>query len=79
MIVDTLKTAGEIANGMAKELKGPAQVVAQIAGIALNAGAIFAAAGEDPVVRIHRLLNADPELAKVEEHWASLLNKKFGP
>lgn len=78
-IADALKTASDLSSSVAPNLSGPAKVIAQVTGIALAAASGFAAAGDDPVVKIQRLLSAEPGLKRVEDSWNSELDAKFGP
>jgi hypothetical protein len=54
-------------------------VVGGVVSAALSAASAFAAAGQDPVVEITRILSAVPELAEVERDWTAAISRKFGP
>lgn len=78
-LAEALKTASDLSTGLSTSLTGPGKVVAEVAGLALGAAAGFAAAGDDPVIQIRRLLSSSPGVQKVEDSWKDALDRKFGP
>lgn len=75
-VASALSRASEIA-GLVAASPGPIGIIAKIASLALKAGSAFAAADQDPVVEIQRILSASPEIAKVHNEWDDYINKTF--
>jgi hypothetical protein len=76
-VASALSRASEIA-GLVAASPGPIGIIAKIASLALKAGSAFAAADQDPVVEIQRILSASPEIAKVHNEWDDYIAKTFG-
>jgi hypothetical protein len=74
-LADTLDTAATVVAATGTLLGPPGAAAAQIAALALRAGAAFARAGKDPVAEIARLHAVDPLLAQVRADWDAELGK----
>ena len=74
-ILDSLaKTAADVARySPLPAVSIPAGIVA----VALKAGSAIAAAGQDPVVEITRILDRHPQVEKVRKEWAAFIDQNW--
>lgn len=73
---DTLNSFADVAAQMAKSFPSPSpvSVAAGLAAVAFKAGAAIAAAGDDPVVEITRMLDRNPQVNKVRGEWSAFID-----
>jgi hypothetical protein len=71
---DMLSQVADAAAYVAERVPPPFSVALGIAAVALKAGSAIAAAGQDPIVEITRMLDRNPHVDKVRGEWASFID-----
>lgn len=75
-VAAALSEASKI-SGLLTVAPGPIGIVASIASIALKAASAIAAAGQDPVIEITRILSSVGPVAAVDDDWNTIIDNEF--
>jgi len=72
-----LENAADLAGKIAASTPPPFNILAGIVAVSAKAGSAIAAAGDDPVIEITRLLDRHPGVQKVREQWAAFIDANW--